>query len=109
MNKKWSFKKILEIEDISETFKKNYQYDGTILYNTLNGIFILTGKKTNILYYYNALNDSINRVCKFNDSHDNGSLLLDKNKNRIFVFSGKNTKTCEFYSFKDKTIYKIHK
>ena len=107
LNKKWSFKKILEIEDISETFKKNYQYDGTILYNTLNGIFILTGKKTNMLYYYNALNDSINSVCKFNDSHDNGSLLLDKNKNRIFVFSGKNTKTCEFYSFKDKTIYKI--
>ena len=107
LNKKWSFKKILDIEDISETFKKNYQYEGTILYNTLNGIFILTGKKTNILYYYNALNDSINRVCKFNDSHDNGSLLLDKNKNRIFVFSGKNTKSCEFYSFKDKTIYKI--
>ena len=107
LNKKWSFKKILEIEDISETFKKNYQYDGTILYNTLNGLFILTGKKTNILYYYNALNDSINRICKFNDSHDNGSLLLDKNNNRIFVFSGKNTKTCEFYSFKDKNIYKI--
>ena len=107
LNKKWSLKKILEIEDISETFKKNYQYDGTILYNALNGIFILTGKKANILYYYNALNDSINRICKFKDSHDNGSLLLDKNNNRIFVFSGKNTKTCEFYSFKDKNIYKI--
>ena len=107
LNKKWSFKKILDIEDISETFKKNYQYDGTIMFNTLNGIFILTGKKTNILYYYNALNDSINRVCKFNDGHDNGSLLLDKKNNRIFVFSGKNTKTCEFYSFKDKNIYKI--
>ena len=107
LNMKWSYKKILEIEDISETFKKNYQYDGTIIYNTLNGLFILTGKRTNILYYYNALNDSINRICKFNDSHDNGSLLLDKNNNRIFVFSGKNTKTCEFYSFKDKNIYKI--
>ena len=52
-DRKFNKKKILEIEDISDTFQKDYQYEGTILYNTLEGIFILTGKKSDILYYYN--------------------------------------------------------
>ena len=103
--KKLSKKNILEIEDISDTFKQDYQYDGTILYNTLNGLFILTGKKSDILYYYNPKYDTLNKICKFNCEHDNGCLLLDKEYNRIFVFGGKNTKKCEYYSFNDKKIY----
>ena len=103
--KKLSKKNILEIEDISDTFKQDYQYEGTILYNTLNGLFILTGKKSDILYYYNPKYDTLNKICKFNCEHDNGCLLLDKEYNRIFVFGGKNTKKCEYYSFNDKKIY----
>ena len=105
--KKLSKKNILEIEDISDTFKQDYQYEGTILYNTLNGLFILTGKKIDILYYYNPKYDTLNKICKFNNEHDNGCLLLDKEYNRIFVFGGKNTKKCEYYSFNDKNIYSI--
>ena len=102
--KKLSKKNILDIEDISDTFKEDYQYDGTILYNTLNGLFILTGKKSDILYYYNPKYDTLNKICKFNFEHDNGCLLLDKEFNRIFAFGGKNTKKCEYYSFADKTV-----
>ena len=102
--RKWSKKKILEIEDISDTFQKDYQYEGTILYNTLNGLFILTGKKLDILYYYNSQNETINKICKFNNSHDNGSLMLEKEYNRIFVLGGKNTLSCEYYSFEDKNV-----
>ena len=105
VNKKFSKKKILEIEDISDTFKKDYQYDGTILYNTFDGLFILTGKKSDMLYYYNPKYDTINKVCQFNNSHDNGSLLLDKEFNRLFVFGGKETTKCEYYSFNDKKLY----
>ena len=101
--KKLSKKNILEIEDISDTFKQDYQYDGTILYNTLNGLFLLTGKKSDTLYYYNPKYDTFNKICKFDFDHDNGCLLLDKEFNRIFVFGGKNSKKCEFYSFTDKT------
>ena len=103
-NKKWSKRKILEIEDISDTFQKDYQYEGTILYNTLTGIFILTGQKLDVLYYYNSQNETINKICKFNNSHDNGSLMLDKESNRLFVFGGKNTCSCEYYSFNNKKI-----
>ena len=106
-DRKLNKKKILEIEDISDTFQKDYQYEGTILYNTLDGIFILTGKKSDILYYYNPKYDTINKICKFNNSHDNGSLLLDKEFNRLFVFGGKETTLCEYYSFNDKKIYGV--
>ena len=106
-DRKFNKKKILEIEDISDTFQKDYQYEGTILYNTLEGIFILTGKKSDILYYYNPKYDTINKICKFNNSHDNGSLLLDKEFNRLFVFGGKETTLCEYYSFNDKKIYDV--
>ena len=105
--KKLSKKNILEIEDISDTFKQDYQYEGSILYNTLNGLFLLTGKKSDVLYYYNPKYDTWNKICKFNYEHDNGCLLLDKEFNRIFVFGGKNTKKCEYYSFTDKTINSI--
>ena len=101
-DKKLTKKKILEIEDISDTFQKDYQYEGTILYNTLDGIFILTGKKSDTLYYYNSKYDTINKVCNLNNGHDNGSLLLDKENNRLFAFGGKETTACEYYSFKDK-------
>ena len=106
-DKKLSKKKILEIEDISDTFQKDYQYDGTILYNTLDGVFILTGKKLDILYHYNPKYDTINKICNFNNSHDNGSLLLDKEFNRLFVFGGKQTTMCEYYSFNDKKVYNM--
>jgi len=102
--KKLSKKNILDIEDISDTFKSDYQYEGSILYNTLNGLFLLTGKKSDTLYYYNPKYDTWNKICKFNFEHDNGCLLLDKEFNRIFVFGGKNTKKCEYYSFNDKKV-----
>ena len=105
--RRWSKKKILEIEDISDTFQKDYQYEGTIIYNTLNGLFILTGKKLDVLYYYNSQNETIDKICKFNNSHDNGSLMLEKENNRLFVFGGKNTLSCEYYSFNDKKVNKI--
>ena len=107
MTKKFKKKKLLEIEDISDTFKKDYQYDGTILFNTLNGLFILTGKKTNVLYYYNPKYDTINKICIFNNGHDNGSLLLDKEYNRIFALGGKEIIKCEYYSFNDKKVYEM--
>ena len=103
-DKKLTKKKILEIEDISDTFSKDYQYEGTILYNTFEGLFILTGKNSDILYYYNSKYDTINKICKFNYSHDNGNLLLDKENNRLFVLGGKESTKCEYYTFSDKKV-----
>ena len=106
--RKWlNLKKITEYNDLSNTFKKDYQYEGTILYNTLSGLYILTGDKTDVLYFYNSLSNTISKICKFNTGHDNGSLFLDNNSNCLYVFGGKKIRTCEYYSFQEKKIYKL--
>ena len=106
--KQWSgLRKITELKDISDTFKKDYQYEGTLLYNTLTGLYILTGEKTDILYYYNSLTNTISKICKFNTSHDNGGIFLDNTTNCLYVLGGKKSRSCEYYSFNDKKIYKL--
>ena len=107
-DKKWcDMKKIANLDDKSDTFKKDYQYEGTILYNTLHGVYILTGQKTDTLYYLNSLDNSITKICRFYNSHDNGSIMYDENKNCIYVFGGKKINSCEYYSFKDKKVYRL--
>ena len=107
-NKKWcNMQKITDIEDKSETFKKDYQYEGTLLYNTLYGVYILTGEKTDTLYYLNSHTNNITKICRFNNCHDNGSIMYDKDKRCIYVFGGKKITSCEYYSFDDKRVYKL--
>ena len=107
-NKKWAeLKKISEIEDKSDTFRKDYQYEGTLLYNTLTGVYILTGSKTDTLYYFNSQTNNINKICKFNYCHDNGSMMYDTKSNCLYVFGGKKITSCEYYSFSDKRVYKL--
>ena len=106
--RKWiNLKKITEYNDISNTFKKDYQYEGTLLYNTLTGVYILTGEKSDVLYFYNSLTNTISKICKFNCGHDNGSLFFDSDNNCLYVFGGKIIKACEYYNFNDKKIYKL--
>ena len=108
--KKWmEIRKIYEIEldEKSDTFKKDYQYDGTLLYNNLIGLYILTGAKTDTLYYFNSLTNKITKICKFNNSHDNGSIMYDSNNNCLYVFGGKKITSCEYFSFNDKKVYKL--
>ena len=107
-NKRWAdMKKITELIDKSDTFKKDYRYEGTLLYNTLYGAYILTGEKTDTLYYLNAQTNIITKICKFNNCHDNGSMMFDDNSNCIYVFGGKKIRSCEYYSFSDKKVYKL--
>ena len=100
--KRYNKIKISDIEDISDTFLKEYNYENSLLYNTLTGVFILTGTNTNILYYYDKEHDMILKLCQFTSSHQLGCLLLDKNK--IFIFSGKNNNICEDYDFENEKI-----
>ena len=105
INKKWMKQiKILEVEDLSDTFKNNYIFKNTIIYNVLNGCLILTGEKMNILYYYNAINETITNLCEFNKEYQEGNILIDAENNRVFIFGEKKG---EYYSFSDKKIYEI--
>ena len=105
--KHYSICKIHQINDLSNSFYKDYIYNTSILLNTLKGLYILTGMNTNILYYYNIKKRALCKICKFNFGHNKGGLLLNSEKNGIFAFSGQNTKKCELYSFINKKIIEI--
>ena len=104
---KWENKKKifeLNLDQKSDTFLKDYQYEGTILYNTLEGLYILTGEKTDTLYFYNSHTNTITKICKFNNSHDNGCIMYDENENILYIFGGKKIRVCECYCFNEKEI-----
>ena len=97
----------LRLDDKSVSFKKDYQYEGTLLYNTLRGVYILTGENTDTLYFFNSKTNLITKICKFNSSHNNGSIMYDDYDNCLYVLGGKNITSCEYYSFLDKKIYNL--
>ena len=92
---------------IYHSYDKEFQSEGTIILNTLNGLFILTGKNTNKLFYFNDQKKSIKKICEFLNNHNCGSLLLDDINRRIFSISGKFNKKVEFYSFENLKIKEI--
>ena len=109
-NKRWiTSKKIFEIncDKNAESFRKDYQYEGTLLYNILTGVYILTGDKTDTLYFYNSYTESISKICKLNYGHNNGSIKYDEKNKYLYILGGKNTKFCEYYSFEDKKVYNL--
>ena len=106
-NKSYKNYRINNVEDLSGTFSKDYHYQNTVFYNTLEGLFILTGEKSDLLYYYNPLYENFNKICKFKNEHNNGCLLLDKENGKFFVFGGKNTKSCEYYDIKNETVKEL--
>ena len=93
--------------EIYDSYDKEYQNEGTIILNTLNGLFILTGKNINKLYYFNDQTKTIKKVCDFINNHNSGSLFLDDINRRIFSFSGKYNKKVEYYSFETMKIKEI--
>ena len=105
--KQFSIFNIFNIKDISQTFSSDYNYNSSIILNTLKGLYILSGKGTNILYFYCAKTKLISKICTFAYTHNDGSLLFDINKNRIFAFSGKKVNKCEYFSFKEEKIREI--
>ena len=109
-NKRWiTSKKIFELnlDQNAESFRNDYRYEGTIIYNILSGVYILTGEKTDILYYYNSYTETVSKICKFNYGHNNGSIRYDEQNKYLYILGGKNTTYCEYYSLEDKKIYKL--
>ncbi len=105
-NRKFEIMKLNDI--ISEgNFLDNYQKEGTIIYNVLNGVFILTGKHSDFLYLYNNKSKKIKQICQFDNNHNSGSIILNKERNKIYIFSGKFNKKVESYNYKEKIIEEL--
>lgn len=78
-----------------------------ITLNTLQGVFILTGQNTNILYYYSQIQNVIAQITVLKENHLDGFLLLNDYDKSIIILSGQFTKVVEAYSFVTNTLVEL--
>ena len=82
------------------TYPSSINHDYDIILSIKNGFFIITGEKTNNLYYYNKNTNYLYDLSKLNNSHSKGSLIKINNE-QIICISGINSVDVEMYYIKD--------
>ena len=80
-------------------FYKEYKNNanGSLLLNTLAGLFILTGDNYNHLYYYSQSKNVIYLLMILKYNHKYGGLMLTKDNNKIIIIGGIFTKEVELF------------
>ena len=85
------------------SFAPNYlkNINGSLLLNTLEGLFIVTGPNHNELYFYSQEKNLIAQIISFKACHKFGGLLLSPSPdNTLFAIGGKNENNeVEHFSF----------
>ena len=81
-------------------------YEGSLLLNTFQGLFILTGKYHQDLYYYSKKYNSISKINAFNSGHKYGALLLTPNSENIIAIGGE-TKEVEMLNIENGQIQQL--
>ena len=85
------------------SFAPNYlkNINGSLLLNTLEGLFIVTGPNHNDLYFYSQEKNLIAQIISFKACHKFGGLLLSPSPdNTLFAIGGKNENNeVEHFSF----------
>ena len=100
-NKKFSFHDFSDFGNFEENYKASlnenntHGNNGNIFLNTENNLYIITGKKYDMLYIYDSKKKTMNKLCKLKNNHSNGKLLYYKNN--IICLSGDFTKSVEIY------------
>lgn len=81
-------------------FMNNYQEEGSITYNTLEGLFVLTGPNFDMVYYFSQKKNSISQILKLNNNHCNGSIVMDDSTQSLIFLSGNSNALVEQFDFK---------
>ena len=84
-------------------FWKEYQSEGSLLYNTLEGLFLINSKN-NQLYYYSSKKNIFCDLLTFKENHSYGCLFVDNLSKNIIAIGGKNSKSVELFSFESSKI-----
>ena len=82
-------------------------YDGSLLLNTLDGLYILTGDNFSALYYYSQQNNSISKITSFDYGHKYGGLIQTPDKKSIIAIGGIDTKDVEIFNIENHTIEEL--
>ena len=103
-------KKIYFFIDASKIKNWNYfiseyvkNYEGSLLLNTFQGLFIITGKKFSDLYYFSKKYNSISKMKSFKYNHKNGGLILSQDNKSLLVIGGE-TQNIEILTFENGLI-----
>ena len=101
--------KNIPLKDLNSdgSFLDNYQYEGSIISNTLDGLYILTGKNIDILYFYDNKTKIIKNICRFENNHNSGSILVNNDKSKIYTFSGKFNRKIELFNYKEGKVKEL--
>ena len=87
------------------SFVPNYlkNIEGSLLLNTLEGLFIITGNDHNDLYFYSQEKNLIAKIISFSACHKYGGLLLSPSPdNTLFAIGGENENNeVEHFSFEN--------
>ena len=84
-------------------FWEDYQKEGSLLYNTLEGLFLINAKN-NLLYYYSSKKNIFCDLLTFKENHSYGCLFVDNLSKNIIAIGGKFSKLVELFSFENGKI-----
>lgn len=90
-----------------QAFMQHYNPVGTITYNTLTGLFVVTGKQFNQIFYYSLKSNSISMYFTLPTNHQNGIIFLDNTSKYLIVVSGLHTNKVERLSFKNEKVEEL--
>ena len=74
-----------------------YQGEDEIELNLDNKLFIVTGKKYNMFFYYDYERNEVNKLAELKFSHFFGNLVFCETNNSFYCIGGINSKKCEIY------------
>ena len=86
-------------------FLKNYE--GSLLLNTLRGLYILTGDNFSDLYYYSQEKNIITKIIKFNYGHKYGGIMISPDQKYLIILGGCDTKEVELLNLENNEIKEL--
>ena len=109
INKKFSLRDFADFGKFEENYKlslNSQNKGGNLLLSKGPYIYIITGKNYDLLYVYDSIKNSMNKLCNLNNNHSNGT-LINYNNDNLLCISGDYNKKVELFSI-DKNEWKNH-
>ena len=81
-----------------DEFIADYIEDGSITYNSLSSLLVLTSKNFNELYYYTNSDNTFTKLFTFKENHKNGCIFIDNTSNNMYALGGEYNNKVEKFS-----------
>ena len=94
-NKAFSFQDFYDFGNFEENYKLSLN-KGNLFITIDTNLYIVTGKQHDMLYMFDSIKKTMNKLCNLENNHSNGSLLYLENS--IICLSGDYNKKVEIYS-----------